>query len=188
MQPYNLQCVVRKLQQPADTNGVGTSGGSATPGASTSAARQAPSRSRCPTGATLLSRASSAHPQALVFCSVLWPARILEGLAPPPLVPGLDLGPSETHSKDVMRVTVVGPLVGEGEERGCANSSRMGGAGTPQLLQLGLRSSLEWVCHLAAFPVSAGDTEMVGASQIQPADLPKISNPNQWLLSCTNVL
>ena len=80
-----------------------------------------------------------------MFCSVLWPARLVEGTPPPPLAPGLEQSPAEKHSKDTMRVTVVGPLVGEGEGRGGVSSMRAGATATPQLLQLGLRTSLDWV-------------------------------------------
>lgn len=80
-----------------------------------------------------------------MFCSVLWPARLAVGPPQPPLVPGLEQSPLEQVSVNTMRVVVVGPLSGDGEERGVPAGTRMGGTGATQLLQLGFRSPLDWV-------------------------------------------
>lgn len=143
MQPYSLPCVVRRLSHNS------TSGGSAAPSTAPVPPGNNPpteaSAMKCPPGATLLSRASIAHPQSLMFCSVLWPAQLAAGLPPPPLAPGLEQSPAERENSSTMRVVVVGPLLGDGEGRSGMGSQRTGVSSAAQLLQLGFRSPLHWV-------------------------------------------
>lgn len=173
MQPYSLPCVVRRIGHSAtgapDMPDVGTASGLASLPHPTGNARSVPASaaSTFPPGSTLLSRASTAHPQSILFCSVLWPARIAPGPPPPPLVPGLEQSPAEMEASNTMCVTVVGPLSTDSEVRGPAPAHRVGGGTTAQFAQLGFRSSLDWVRFYATIPLQYKKFRLCRACSLQ---------------------